>query len=111
MNNEDTQAAKGGDFNFSVGKGYAGGPDGSFVWFDASGGEALRLDPDGTFSICGVPVEKDRLIFAAFKNWLASATLNIQGNASFTPHSIQSGDATPPSAEPTEPASSTETQS
>lgn len=77
----------GGDVTFKPGRGNAGGPDGSFMFYLADGTEALRIDPDGTFSVMGAPVKdgpttvRDRLVYTAFKSWLAGAHADLGHNA------------------------------
>ena len=74
-------SGNGGDVTFQPGKGDPPGVDGSFIWLDADGGEVMRLDPDGKFRVFGVAVEQDRLVYAAFKNWLACSTAALGAGA------------------------------
>jgi len=71
----------GGDVVVQAGKGELpspgklAGPAGSIRFLDAEKREVLRFDPDGAAFVHGVKVDHDPLVYAAFKVWLARATL------------------------------------
>jgi len=77
---------KGGDVIFKPGAGAPPeGRDGAFVFEDAKGTEVMRIESGGKFYINGVMANApgcEPLIYAAFKIWLASCVMGMEGNAS-----------------------------
>jgi hypothetical protein len=80
---------KGGDVILRPGKGAPGGPDGSIIFLAGDGTESLRIDPGGEFYVLGESVRmpdgmekiRDRLVYTAFKSWLASCHAEMGSNA------------------------------
>lgn len=49
--------------------------DGSFIFELASGQQAMRIEPDGTFLVNGHPVQNELDVYEAFREWLRTATV------------------------------------
>jgi hypothetical protein len=75
--------ARGGDMTFQAGKGFAGGADGEFKFLLGNGEEALRIDPNGCFWVNGEVAQTDRLVYEAFRLWVARACATLSGNSTF----------------------------
>jgi len=70
--------ADGGDVRFGVGLGYGYGKPGNYIFEAPDGSEKLKISSDGCFFVDGRFVEQDRLIYEAFRFWLAQAVANMK---------------------------------
>jgi hypothetical protein len=81
------ESTRGGNISFRAGAGAPGGEriegvenyDGAFKFELASGQEAMRIEPDGTFLVNGNAVQNDLAVFEAFREWLKTATVSRNG--------------------------------
>jgi hypothetical protein len=64
----------GGNVTFTPGK---GSPPGSFIFFLPDGSEYLRIDPDGRAFVMGQLVDRNTMVWIAFKTWLHNAHVTL----------------------------------